>query len=148
MEQEAKKKADAAAKAAFLQATAQRGVDAEAFANPLLPQEGVPSTTPAASEAEDVDAGGTGVADEGGDRMPGALEASEGGAPEITVHREEALASDGELSPEERAIQGVNGMEPGSDADEERKDFADEDADTAALAEGRAEPPADTRSEP
>ena len=39
-----------------------------------------------------------------GDRMPGTLEASEGGAPEVTVHKEEALAGGSELSPEEQAM--------------------------------------------
>ena len=44
----------------------------------------------------------------------------------------------------ERAIQGVEVNGPDGD-----KDFADEDADTAALAEGRMQPPATaTRDEP
>jgi len=47
------------------------------------------------------------------------------------------------MSPEEQAMRL-----PGSDAaaadaaDADRKDFADEDSDTAKLAEGRTEPPA------
>src|SRR5215213_4273014 len=71
VEQEAKKKADAAAKAAFLSA-GSRGVDGEAFANPPLPVPGVPSNTDATTESDDlVGAGAT------ADRMPGALEATE-----------------------------------------------------------------------
>ena len=70
--------------------------------------------------------------------MPGSMEAAEGGAPETVTHSLEPAASGEELSPEERAVhpEGVN-----EDADEDRKDYADEDADTAALAEGRATPP-------
>jgi N utilization substance protein A len=73
--------------------------------------------------------------------MPGAMEASTGGAPEIVTHGVQAKGSGEELSPEEKAvhIEGVN-----EDADEDRKDFADEDMDTAALAEGRLSPPTST----
>src|SRR6478735_5262411 len=53
VEQEAKKKADAAAKAAFL-AAGSRGIDGQAFGNPPLPVPGVPSTNEAASEAADL----------------------------------------------------------------------------------------------
>jgi N utilization substance protein A len=138
VEQEAKKAADAAAKAADRAAFASagsRGVDAEAFANPLLPQ--VPGRE---TEEEAVSPEPTNGA------LPGALEASDGGAPEVTTHKVSTFADGAELSPEEKAIQGVN---VDRSADEDRKDFADEDSDTAALAEGRAEPPATTtRDEP
>src|SRR5215207_8275424 len=98
VEQEAKKKVDAAAKAADRAAFAgigaaeaaaraadraafdsfgERGVDAEAFANPLLPQ------TPEAVVKPEDEAIDTNL-----DRMPGAMEATEGSAPEITTHRE------------------------------------------------------------
>jgi hypothetical protein len=77
--------------------------------------------------------------------MPGAMEASEGGAPEVTVHDQAALASGEELSPEEQAISGI---EVNRAADQERKEFADEDAETAELAEGRAIPPQSHRNEP
>ena len=159
-EQEAKKAAEAAAKAADRAALlaagasgagaganpfasiAMKGVDAVAFANPLLPQ-----TPEAAVTTEE-----TAATDEGGgDRMPGAMEATDGASPEIVTHSEDALSGPrDELSPEEQAVHmpGDNGAgddEGGGDAD--RKDFADEDTDTAALAEGRAEPPADAREE-
>ena len=68
--------------------------------------------------------------------MPGAMEASPGGAPEIMVHKESAdRDSDEELSPEEQAVQGVNGD------NDQRKPLEDENADAAALAEGRTPPP-------
>src|SRR6478609_1201638 len=51
-EQEEKKRADAAAKAAFL-AAGSRGIDGQAFGNAPLPVPGVPSTNEAASEAAD-----------------------------------------------------------------------------------------------
>jgi hypothetical protein len=54
------------------------------------------------------------------------------------THASSPFASADELSPEEEAIQGIQMTGP---SDDQRKDFADEDADTAALAEGRAEPP-------
>ena len=49
------------------------------------------------------------------------------------------------LTPEEQAVQGLNVPQ---NVDEDRKEYADEDADTAALAEGRTDPPASTRDEP
>ena len=61
------------------------------------------------------------------------------------THNETARAGGEDLSPEEQAIQGI---EVNETADEERKDFADEDADTAALAEGRVAPPAPSQDEP
>ena len=153
-EQEAKKAAEAAAKAAdraallagglgggaTAAAVGARGVDAEAFANPLLPQ------TPEAA----VTTGETAVTDEGADdRMPDAMEATDGAAPEIVTHSEDSVASGDELAPEERAVH-VAGESGGDDlgrADEDRRNLQDEDTDTAALAEGRAEPPADAQQE-
>lgn len=66
------------------------------------------------------------------DRLPGALEASEGGAPETTTHKVSTIATDDELSPEEQAISGLteHGAEQASD----------EDSQAAALAEGRQPP--------
>jgi hypothetical protein len=60
------------------------------------------------------------------------------------------LAGSDELSVEERAIQRPGGDEQmvPDDGDPDRKDHIDEDTDTAALAEGRLEPPTSTRSEP
>ncbi|MGH7215419.1 MAG: hypothetical protein ACREIT_11705, partial [Tepidisphaeraceae bacterium] len=154
-EQEAKKAADAKAKAAERAAFAaaggvgvanplagigERGVDAEAFANPLLPQN-------AAAAVKDGDPDSATEAPTG-DRMPGALEAVEGGSPEVTTHKIEAHARGEEISPEERAVQGVNGDDQQEEADEDRKEHMDDEADTAALAEGRAAPPATHRDEP
>ena len=72
--------------------------------------------------------------------LPGPMEAAEGGAPEIVTHKEEAMAADFELSPEERAVH-VQGANDDADVDEDRKDYVDEDTDTARLAEGRTVPP-------
>jgi N utilization substance protein A len=76
------------------------------------------------------------------DRMPGALETSEGGAPEVTVHKEESLIDDGTLSPEEQAVH-VPRSEP--TPAELLTEFEDDDA--AALAEGRVTPPVTERED-
>ena len=73
--------------------------------------------------------------------MPGSMEASEGGAPEIITHAEQPMGAAEELSPEERAVHVRREAGADTDADEDRKDYADDDADTAALAEGRVSPP-------
>lgn len=157
--------AAAAADRAAFEGAGIRGVDAEAFANPLLPP---PELAIKTEEAVTEEAGGD-------DRMPLALEATEGIAPELTTHKESAFGNlatgGGELSPEEQAIHGVV---PGSESGDVAGDMAgegagngsaeataegptepdaveasedpsnripDEDEDTAALAEGRAYPP-------
>jgi hypothetical protein len=139
-EQEGKKAAEAAAKAAdrkalALSAAAVKGIDGQAFANPLLPQ--TPhGTTPAGDEVALTDE----LRDtDNGNRMPGAMESAAGGSPEVMVHRQDVLSSSSDLSPEERAVQGI---ETNDAANQGRKDYADEDADTSALAEGRVAPPA------
>jgi hypothetical protein len=161
VEQEAKKKAEAVEKAKLAAAFAgagaasatgvlggplgstsdvgSRGVDGVAFANPLLPR--------SASASGEEEAAAT--REEAAATMPGTLEATDGIAPEIGTHAE-AAQEDGAESPEERAMQTPAGTQSdaGANADGDRKDFADEDSDTAALAEGRAEPPASTRPEP
>jgi hypothetical protein len=162
VEQEAKKKTEQAEKArlaaAFSGASASaratdtaaadagsRGIDGVAFANPLLPQGGGATSAGDDTAAAPDDQ----AAAEAVPSMPGAMEATEGIAPEIATHSEETIAGGEELSPEEKAIQGPGGdqlLVPDGDGD--RKDFADEDTDTAALAEGRAEPPTGTRDEP
>jgi hypothetical protein len=112
-------------------------VDAEAFASPMMPQ-----TPDAIVRTEEVITPGT--SDETGDRLPLAMEATDGIAPELTTHKESALAGGDDLSPEEQAIQGIV---PGDESGEVHREFADDDADTAALAEGRAVPPAPSRDE-
>jgi hypothetical protein len=76
--------------------------------------------------------------------MPSADEASEGGAPETQTHKLSALGDASEMSPEEQAMRLPDSDAAAADAaaDADRKDFADEDTDTAKLAEGRTEPPA------
>ncbi len=79
---------------------------------------------------------------EGGDRMPGAMESASGGAPEVTVHKEEAVADD-ELSVEEQAVHVGSGLP----AEEAKAGEAEEEPDIAGLAEGRVAPPSSTREE-
>ena len=106
----------------------------------------VPATATATAVAEGTEASGDeGSAGEGSDRMPSATESTDGTAPEITVHHQGDLADASELSPEEQAIQGLSADE---NADQASKPHADEDSDTAALAEGRAQPPKSSRPEP
>jgi N utilization substance protein A len=70
-------------------------------------------------------------------KMPGPMEAVPGAAPEITVHDETAPVADDGLGPEEKAI---NGLTEAPELDTPQP--AEEESDTAALAEGRAAPPA------
>jgi transcription termination/antitermination protein NusA len=128
-EQEAKKAAEAAQKAADAKAMAQagtRGVDGVAFANPLLQQ------APLSEESVAAEALGT------DSQMPGALQATEGVAPEIGTHAESAIGSGSDLSPEESAIHGVD---PTHNDDGNKKGF-EENGQVAELAEGRESPPA------
>jgi N utilization substance protein A len=113
VEQEAKKVADASAKAALDSA---RAADKAA----LL----------ALAEAP--------AAEGSAQTLPGALEASNGGAPEVTVHKETSDTNGDDLAPEEAAIQGLANS---SDEGEQGKAPADE-VETEELAEGRVAPPA------
>jgi len=139
IEQEKKKAEEAAAKEAdraALLAAGARGVDGAAFANPLL-RPSLDSTV-----LDDVSASESGDSD----RMPGALEATEGASPEVVTH--DAAISGGnpdDLSLEEQAIQL-----PGTDRADAESGAAGDDPedDTAALAEGRVEPPGPSRDEP
>lgn len=121
VEQEAKKAAEASAKAADKKLLMEGGAHADASAgvNPLLA--GV-----ALEESED-------AAAEPSDRLPGALEAT-GTAPELTPHRETADVSSEELSPEEQAVSLESTPRPPALSEED---------ETTALAEGRAERPGD-----
>jgi len=122
-EQEAKKAAEAKAKAADRAALLAAGhATAASGVNPLLnpPTIGEDVTAPEDGEAS---------------RMPGALEATEGIASEITTHDEKALTEESELSPEEQAISGLQ-------SEQIPEQIPDENEDSAALAEGRTEPPA------
>jgi N utilization substance protein A len=113
VEQEAKKAADAVKKAADRKAfeAGARG----ALANPLLtPQAPAPAEEPAET---------TPAADEEAGKMPGGLEAAEGGSPETMTHDEKAFASEDELSPEERAVSGVE-LSPESAPDDEAAEAA------------------------
>jgi N utilization substance protein A len=110
VEQEAKKAADQAKKAADRKAfeAGARG----ASANPLL--------TPAAPAAEEPVAV---VEPEAGQKMTGGLETVAGGSPETMTHDEKAFATEDDLSPEERAVRGVE-LEPGTDPEDEAAEEA------------------------
>ena len=165
-EQEAKKKAEAEAKAAGLQgatgarnallgnlppgggaadnpllAAASRGVDAVA-GNPTPPLGEASSER----ESETGAAGNLSARDDEDptEHTPGPNEHVEGYAPEIVTHDERAaVGSEDELSPEERAIHGPDGelLNADEDADPASKEYADEQSEEAALAEGRLPPP-------
>jgi N utilization substance protein A len=131
VEQEKKKAAEAAAKAtarAALAAAPAAAVDTTSFESALRGGGSDGESTESADGAPET-----------ADRMPGALESAEGGAPEIMTHSEEILSSTDELSPEETAMQGgVAKQAP--EAMFENK-MQDENDETEALAEGRAVPP-------
>lgn len=124
VEQEAKKAADAKAKAQAF--AAMRGVNGVAFANPLLPQNAA-----AAVKEEEVL-----VEDDAHDRLPGSLEAGGGGSPETVTHKASQFGS-GDMSPEEQAIQGIDRV--GNENDRDLRD--DEASETARLADGSLEAP-------
>jgi hypothetical protein len=77
-------------------------------------------------------------AESAGTNLPGAMETADGGSAEVLTHSEQSSAPDEDLSPEERAVH-VQSSSP--DGEERRDEAADEDAETAALAEGRTAPP-------
>ena len=124
VEQEAKKSADATAKAADKAA--------------LLALGNAPAAVePAAESAADASATS--------EKTPGALETASGGSPEVVVHEQSEQSDGDELSPEEQAVHGAvreNEQEPISD------EAADEETATADLAEGRAIPPGRSGDEP
>jgi len=116
---------------AVLVALGLRGVDAVAGERPA-PQPGVIIH----EEGE----GGPG--DGEGTTMPGPFEAAPGGSPETQTHKEFAQGDD--LSPEERAVQGVD-VDP---TEEARHEPPEDESDPAALVEGRDQPPKTHRDEP
>jgi N utilization substance protein A len=77
--------------------------------------------------------------------MPDPFEAAPGGAPETQTHKEFAGAGSDELAPEERAVQGVEADPEIQDA---RHEPPPDEADPAALVEGRDQPPKSHRDEP
>ena len=138
VEQEAKKSADAKAKAADRSAmmNAQRSASAAAAASPFGAAFAAAAGNGAADAASDADAATS--------TMPGAMESAAGGSPEVITHDEKISSPLDEMSPEERAIQGFRDA---SSDPMPRKELEDENAETAALAEGRAEPPGSSRED-
>ncbi|HMB96408.1 MAG TPA: transcription termination factor NusA [Tepidisphaeraceae bacterium] len=123
VEQETKKAAEAQRKQADAKAFAAEGRRAaEAFANPLL-QTG--PDEPAVETSSE---------------MPDPLEATPGSAPEITTHAEGEIGTDGESSPEEQAVHGVDA----SHEDDGNKKGFEEDTEVAELAEGQDSSPAES----
>ena len=102
---------------------------ADAFANPLLPQD----AAAAVKLADEPGPGELADAAEASDRMPGGMEATPGVAPEIATHDSKSFASLSEMSPEEQAVQGLEHTGSGGQPDDE--------ADVAAAAEGRTVAP-------
>jgi N utilization substance protein A len=134
MAEEAVTKCAAEAKIVAVEQEAKRITDASARAKIVRP-----NALEAALAAQPAPAAEDGAAEAGptGENMPGAMETSDGGAPETTTHGAQTLATDEELSPEEKAVHAPVAEESSEDA----PDFADELGETAALAEGRAVPP-------
>jgi N utilization substance protein A len=116
---------------AVLVALGLRGVDAVAGERPA-PQPGI--VIHEEGEAAPGDGEGT--------TLPGPFEAAPGGSPETQTHKEFSPGDD--LSPEERAVQGIE-VDPEVEA---RQEPQSEEGDTAALAEGREQPPKTHRDEP
>jgi transcription termination/antitermination protein NusA len=123
VEQEAKRAADASARAKITRQAPN------ALELAMATDSGTTAEAPTESATED-------------GKLPGAMEAAAGGAPETVTHAEETLAGSDDLSPEENAlhIQRSAGA-----VDEDTSDV--EDDDTAALAEGRVPPPPGEGSE-
>ena len=102
-----------------------------------------PETETGAAGNLDADIGDRGENDaEDVESTRGPTEHVDGMSSEIVTHDEKAMAEEGEVSPEMEAVHGPDG-EPlvSDDADAARKDFADDESDEAALAEGRVPPP-------
>ncbi len=156
-EQEKKKAGEAAAKHAARSALLAIGGDGDAGAaneataiadEPAVPDDsaapasGDDSLAPVLGDEQD-DSDSDGDSNDDGQHMPGPMEATEGSAPEITVHASESSADGDDLSVEEQAMGGLTANPNGSG-----KELADEENQTAALAEGRMAPPSGHRSEP
>ena len=102
-EQEAKKAAEAAARAAGL---------APVFGGALATKAAAADAEPALEDEEAVE-------EEGNGRLPGALEAEAGVAPELSTHASVEVAESDELSPEEHAIRGIEVAAPQNNKIEE-----------------------------
>jgi N utilization substance protein A len=138
VEQEAKRAAEASAKAAG-RAAGPNALEMALAGGPVAPTE-----VALTQEASTQEASTEGV---NGNRMPGAMEAAEGGAPETVTHGEHTIAGGDELSPEELAIHPQSVTD--TIEEEGRQDRVDdENTETADLAEGRTSPPTDTQDEP
>jgi hypothetical protein len=118
---------------AVLVALGLRGVDGVAGERPA-PQPGI-----VIHEKDDAATPG-----DGQERTPDPMEASAGGAPETITHKEFAEMDRSELSPEERAMEGIE-VAPEI---ENGKSVSSDDADPAAIAEGREPAPKGHRDEP
>jgi hypothetical protein len=133
VEQEAKKAADAKAKAADKAALLALGnVAPEPVAEPIAPDAAATEAVaaePAAAVEIDSD-----------EKMPGSMEAVPGASAEVTVHNSQFPADAAELAPEEQAISGL-------ESPEQRNQPAVEESETAALAEGRESAPGSAQGE-
>ena len=125
VEQEAKKAAEASAKAADRAAMLASG-GSSAKSDSL----GGSAAARAFADALQIRQPEEAVVEES-QSMPGGMEAAAGGAPETVTHKQTGASDGDELSPEEEAISGF------SASDSTHKELPDENEDTAALAEGR-----------
>jgi len=138
-EQEAKKAAQALAAAEAASAPPQRDARDEAVLAALGLTPGRDPLEKLAQAAGD-DAGAEPAGNDETAKLPDPRQAVPGGAPETTVHKEQPVSSaDTELSPEEQAVSLPDSGRKVGAAVEHTEET---NADTAALAEGRAEPPA------
>jgi N utilization substance protein A len=129
VEQEAKKSADAKAKAADKAALLALGVAAPAEEPVLEPASASASAEEPAATVEETPAS---PIDE---KVPSGLEATEGQSAELMAHGSPSSADLAELPTEEQAISGFEAASQGSNH------AAAEESETAALAEGIARPP-------
>jgi hypothetical protein len=129
VEQEAKKSADAKAKAADKAALLALGVAAPAEEPVLEPASASASAEEPAATVEETPAS---PIDE---KVPSVLEATEGQSAELMAHGSPSSADLAELPTEEQAISGFEAASQGSNH------AAAEESETAALAEGIARPP-------
>jgi transcription termination/antitermination protein NusA len=129
------------------EATAQRVVDrcieeARIVATEQEAKKAVDAAAKAADKAALLALGGGSASAASAAAAPGALESSAGGSPETVVHDAVAPVDVADMAPEEQAISGLE-SEPGV-----QKLPAEEESETAALAEGRIDaPPAAPQSE-
>ena len=136
VEKQAEKEAEARAKAAGT-------ADTDRFLAALQGDATEPDASTEASTESPADTAGEGDSDNA-DSMPGAMESTDGAAPEVTVHSEQILGENDELSPEEQAVSGAVAQQDHATG---RIEDDDEQTNAQSLAEGTQPPPDAQRRE-